>query len=124
MAMTAAERKRKQRERGSIESATVTVTMSRIAKTRIQRMTSEYDCTISELIDALSRIPYMGSVIAHRVERGQEASEYELMPWDIDPLFMALNEMYESNATANRKTKLEIEPRPKPLLEPFKATDL
>jgi len=124
MAMTAAERKRRQRQRGSIESATVTVTMSRIAKTRIQRMTNEYDCTISELVDALSRIPYMGSVIAHRLERGQEASEYALMPWDIDPLFMALNEIYESNATANRKTKLKTEPKPKPLLKAYKKDDL
>jgi hypothetical protein len=123
MAMTAAERKRKQRQCGGFDSATANVTMSQYAKHLIQKMTREYGCTVSELINAMAYAPNMGSAIARRVQKSLEVNE-ELILFDIDPIFIALNAIYESAAKTRQMKKVKEESKPQPLLETYKPEDL
>jgi len=123
MAMTAAERKRKQRQFGGFDSSTVNVTVSRFAKHQIQRMTREYGCTVSDLINALARAQNIGSMIVDRVEKSLEVGE-EWIRWDVDPIFMALNEVYESDAREKRMKKVKEESKSQPLLKTYKPEEL
>ncbi len=123
MAMTAAERKRKQRE-NSYSTATHTVTMSHLAKAQIKGMTEEYGCTVSELIDAVANLKYIMWVLTDRHDKGIDIGEQWNGPDAYDPIFMSLNWIYELNAEKNMDKKKQEEQKPKPLLETYKPEEL
>jgi len=123
MAMTAAERKRKQRE-NSYGTATHTVTMSRMAKSSIKEMAEEYGCTVSELIDAVSSIKHIMWTLTDRYDEGCKIGEQWNGPNAYDPIFIALNWIYELNAEKNMKNKKKEESKSQPLLKTYKPTDL
>lgn len=123
MAMTAAERKRKQRE-NSYSTATHTVTMSHCAKHQIKKMTKEYGCTVSELIDALASVSSIMWRLMERIRESEESGEEWLSPDAYDPIFMALNWIYELDAEKNMADKEQKEQKPKPLLETYKPEEL
>ncbi len=123
MAMTAAERKRKQRE-NSYSTATHTVTMSHLAKAQIKGMTEEYGCTVSELIDAVANLRHLMWVLIDRHDKGIDVGEQWHGSDAYDPIFMALNWIYELNAEKNMDKKKQEESKPQPLLKTYKPTDL
>lgn len=122
MAMTAAERKRKQRERQSRfgPDAVESVSLTKDAANVLRITASSLDCTLSEAVGALGKLEIAEMLLRWRKQDARNLPE-ELQDYT-GLLFSALNLYYEERAVVARALK-ELE-ESQALLKTYKPEEL